>query len=491
LDGTLSDMGVTGGLFVIPNFISHDFGEVGDIGSSKKFTLYNYRVTPITISSVNFETTSFTTNTSFPITIEPFGTGIINIDLNNSTTGTVNNNMEIISVELPQGLSVGLSGIGVEGNVLTGYLSGTYDVAQYRISGDITIADGDTVYLDAGTEFLFDSEVNFNIYGTLKAIGTESDSIIFDNYGEERWSGFRLENASDATEFSYVRITGSEKIQENGFFVNNGGGMNLINSNPILSHVLISDNMVGMLSFGGGMYLQSSNPILTHVTITNNTANSGGGMYLCDYSNPTLTHVTITNNTSDFFGGGMHLWDYSNPTLTNVTITNNTAGALGGGIHFEGSNSLLTNSIVWDNSPESIYLTSDEEPIITYSDIEGGWEGEGNIDLDPLFTDPENGDYTLQEGSPCINAGIVIENMEYYGSAPDMGAYEFGESSEIMAGDTNFDGIVDILDIVRIINYIMGNSEFNDDEFTAADFNDDGIVDILDIVQIVNYILDN
>ena len=35
----------------------------------------------------------------------------------------------------------------------------------------------------------------------------------------------------------------------------------------------------------------------------------------------------------------------------------------------------------------------------------------------------------------------------------------------------------------------MGNSEFNDDEFTAADFNADGIVDILDIVQIVNYIL--
>ena len=70
-----------------------------------------------------------------------------------------------------------------------------------------------------------------------------------------------------------------------------------------------------------------------------------------------------------------------------------------------------------------------------------------------------------------------------------MGAFEFGVSSEIMAGDTNFDGIVDILDIVRIINQILGNSEFNDDEFTAADFNDDGIVDILDIVQIVNYIL--
>ena len=58
-----------------------------------------------------------------------------------------------------------------------------------------------------------------------------------------------------------------------------------------------------------------------------------------------------------------------------------------------------------------------------------------------------------------------------------MGAFEFGESSEIMAGDTNFDGIVDILDIVRIVYQIMWYSEFYYDEFSAADFNQDGIVD--------------
>ena len=85
-----------------------------------------------------------------------------------------------------------------------------------------------------------------------------------------------------------------------------------------------------------------------------------------------------------------------------------------------------------------------------------------------------------------MNGWIVYDQnvTEYLG-------YHEVSNSFVMAGDTNFDGIVDILDIVRIINQIMGNSEFNDDEFTAADFNADGIVDILDIVQIVNYILDN
>jgi hypothetical protein len=72
-----------------------------------------------------------------------------------------------------------------------------------------------------------------------------------------------------------------------------------------------------------------------------------------------------------------------------------------------------------------------------------------------------------------------------------MGAYEFGLSSQIIAGDTNLDGIVDILDIVRIVNYILGNLEFNSDEIAVADYNMDNIIDILDIVQIVNYILEN
>mgnify|MGYP006105931883 CR=1 FL=1 len=253
-----------------------------------------------------------------------------------------------------------------------------------------------------------------------------------------------------------------------------------------------------------------NNNTISDLTITgglaegNSPDDKGGGMYL-NVSNPILNHVTISNNTAEVNGGGMYLY-YSNPTLNNVTIANNTADEgsgidEGGGMYLYSSNPTLTNSIIWDNSPESIYIYNNpnysvSQPVINHSDIEGGWEGEGNIDADPLFTDPENGDYTLQEGSPCIDAGIADLNGDGYdditdfiGSAPDMGAYEFGESSEVMAGDTNFDGVVDILDIVRIINQIMGNSEFNEDEFTAADFNADGIVDILDIVQIVNYIL--
>ena len=68
---------------------------------------------------------------------------------------------------------------------------------------------------------------------------------------------------------------------------------------------------------------------------------------------------------------------------------------------------------------------------ITYSDIDGGWDGEGNIDDDPLFTDASSGDYTITEESPCKDTGIADTDgdgeddiTDYNGTAPDMGAFE-------------------------------------------------------------------
>ena len=42
---------------------------------------------------------------------------------------------------------------------------------------------------------------------------------------------------------------------------------------------------------------------------------------------------------------------------------------------------------------------------IIYSNIAGGYSGEGNINEDPLFNNPDDGDFTLQPNSPCIDAG--------------------------------------------------------------------------------------
>ena len=56
-----------------------------------------------------------------------------------------------------------------------------------------------------------------------------------------------------------------------------------------------------------------------------------------------------------------------------------------------------------------------------------------------------------------------------------------------MIGDINEDSIINILDVILIMNIILGMGEFN----SLADLNNDSSINILDIVQVVNIILSN
>ncbi len=182
---------------------------------------------------------------------------------------------------------------------------------------------------------------------------------------------------------------------------------------------------------------------------------------------------------------------YSNVKFINVTMTNNTSyqNEYSGIFEIISSNIEIINSIFWNNDLSNIIINDDPsyDPSyvnIIYSNV--NVEGEGNIEADPLF----NADYTLQAGSPCIDAGIVIEDMDYCGEAPDMGAYEYitedcEECPDSIEGDTNFDGSVNILDIVLIANCILSDSCD-----ICFDLNADSELNILDIVLIVNIILD-
>ena len=64
-----------------------------------------------------------------------------------------------------------------------------------------------------------------------------------------------------------------------------------------------------------------------------------------------------------------------------------------------------------------------------------------------------------------------------------------GTNIDTMLGDVNFDSVVDILDVVMIINFALGNVDPSSLEFNSADLNSDGVIDILDIVNVINIIL--
>ncbi|MEG6550852.1 choice-of-anchor Q domain-containing protein [Desulfocurvibacter africanus] len=98
-------------------------------------------------------------------------------------------------------------------------------------------------------------------------------------------------------------------------------------------------------------------------------------------------------------------------------------------------NSTIANCIIWSaDSQTGPGVQIDLGTIIAHSLIYGGFEGEGNLDADPLFVDPASSNYRLQLESPCIDAGTEdIDDLpktdidgvrRVIGSAPDMGAYE-------------------------------------------------------------------
>ena len=62
-------------------------------------------------------------------------------------------------------------------------------------------------------------------------------------------------------------------------------------------------------------------------------------------------------------------------------------------------------------------------------------------------------------------------------------------SNQEMLGDINFDGSLNIIDVVLIVNFILGISDFTDSQIILSDVNADNTVDILDVISMVNIIL--
>jgi len=163
-------------------------------------------------------------------------------------------------------------------------------------------------------------------------------------------------------------------------------------------------------SYGGGIYCRGSSPAILNCLVSECRADqSGGGIFCGDASDAILASCIISGNLSDT-GGGISC-DNSNTTVANCTLVENIAGISGGGLYCTGSSSpLITNCILWSNAPDEIHVESGD-PVVAFSDVFGGWPGEGNIVSDPLFTDPATGDFHLTVKSPCIDAGTYTGDI--------------------------------------------------------------------------------
>ncbi len=174
-----------------------------------------------------------------------------------------------------------------------------------------------------------------------------------------------------------------------------GGNISCYDSSPTISNCFIYG---GRSVYGAGIYCYDGAPLIINCVISGNLCAYGGGIY--SEGLPTIMNCTISQNRTD--NGG--------------TITD----ARGAGI-FCGP-ALVINTIIWGNTANGLPDTiSSIFATVSYSDIEGGWSGTGNINSDPQFVMPGYwnnngtasigddywvpGDFHLQPVSLCIDSG--------------------------------------------------------------------------------------
>lgn len=244
-----------------------------------------------------------------------------------------------------------------------------------------------------------------------------------------------------------------------------GGAVTLSNSDAVFVNCVFENS--ASVRFGAAVYVKGTgSPKFFNCIFRNNgtgTAGSGedtsvqplaGGAVYLHSGTPSFTNCLFHGNMAA--EGAVIAIMNGVPTFTNCTIADNYCKyAYGGGLNDGGSLAVLKNCILWGNTAikggSQIFNFGPAVSNATYSNVQGGWTGTGNMNSDPLFTDVGSGDYRLQQNTPCDNVGsgtmpddvgdldwdtITSEPVPFdlagiarvQFSVIDMGAYEVGYS---------------------------------------------------------------
>ena len=220
-----------------------------------------------------------------------------------------------------------------------------------------------------------------------------------------------------------------------------GGGVILTQGDIIFNNNTVSGNVAG--ASGGGLNLDANSATISRNTIVSNTATDlGGGLFLGNSSDASFINNLIADNQADWQGSGLYIGG-SSSSLVHTTITRNTGGD-GSGLHIgSGSTVAMTNTILVS---QTVGLIADPGTTATLEATLWGsgpwvngddWQGGGaiittdNLWGDPVFVDPDTGDYHIGAGSAAIDKGIeagVKTDIDFHPRpylTPDLGSDEY------------------------------------------------------------------
>ena len=204
-------------------------------------------------------------------------------------------------------------------------------------------------------------------------------------------------------------ITGANGENNNDITVNgnpvyqcSGAGVYNSKSSPTYENLLLFGNH--NTESGGGMFSYQSSPKVRNSVFRNNKAKDGGAMANQDNSSPVLSNVIFIKNEATANGGAIYNVDSSTPTFVNITVVGNTDTGGGDGIYNSNlANPALHNSIIWDVVNGT--YTAKNSLIKGQTDTDNGNLDATGVTNASIFTDYDNGDYTLKHNSPAVDAG--------------------------------------------------------------------------------------
>ncbi|MBL51641.1 MAG: hypothetical protein CMG57_06750 [Candidatus Marinimicrobia bacterium] len=317
----------------------------------------------------------------------------------------------------------GFNEVGHGGGLFLNHSSGTFD--QLHIYNNTASMNGGGVWSSEGSDWVM------------------SNSVVEDNIAPYMGGGFGFwnHNGYDDLNATLQNVTIANNVAQQGFFIGYGGGVWANNSSTVFENCSFINNVAhnngGAVNYHGG----SSSPVFKNTLFDGNSSTAyGGAIYIAeDAGGFHVEGCTFVNNSSANNGGAIQTSKSGN--VINSTFFGNTTGEYGAiSIGQQSVYVDVYNSILWNDNLShefggyvggfTVMHTNIQES--GNPDYDGYWTGNGNIISDPLFTDAENGDFTLQAGSPCIDAGTADLNgngtddiFDYFGLAPDMGANEF------------------------------------------------------------------